>query len=153
TSSANPVVAGQAVTFTATVSALTPGLGVPGGTVTFMDGNVILDTEAVGSGTVTFTTSFAAAGGHVITAVYSGNFTFQASTSQPLTEQVNPPTTQATTTAIGSSALFAVFGQPVTLRASVTAAAGTPTGTVTFRDGNTVLGTAQVNAAGQVALT
>src|SRR5262249_42145386 len=49
------------------------------------------------------------------------------------------------------SALFAVFGQVVTLRASVTAAAGTPTGTVTFRDGNTVLGTAPVNAA-QVAI-
>src|SRR5262249_62230721 len=74
TSSANPVVAGQAVTFTAVVSALTPGLGVPGGTVTFMDGNVILNTVPVGpGGTTSFTTNFAAAGGHVLTAVYNGH--------------------------------------------------------------------------------
>src|SRR5262249_41416885 len=79
------------------------------------------------------------------------NFTFQASTPQALPEQVTAPTPQATTTTIGSSALFAVFGQPVTLRVSVTAQAGVPTGTVTFRDGNTVLGTAPVNA-GQATL-
>src|SRR5262249_36034193 len=128
----------------------------------FMDGNVVLGTVPVSlvqgptalSATSRLTTTFAAAGSHAITAVYNGNATLQASTSQPLTEQVNAPaTTQATTTTIGSSALFAVFGQPVTLRASVASAAGTPTGTVTFLDGNTVLGTAQVNAAGQAALT
>src|SRR5262249_16375094 len=59
----------------------------------------------------------------------------------------------ATTTTLSTSTATAVFGQPVTLRASVTSAAGVPTGTVTFRDGNTVLGTAPVNAAGQAALT
>ena len=71
-SSVNPAVTGQAVTFTATVAAVAPGAGTPTGKVTFMDGNVILGTVAVGAGgTATFTTSFAAAGGHVITAVYS----------------------------------------------------------------------------------
>src|SRR5262249_4008984 len=66
-SSANPAVTGQAVTFTATVGAVAPGAGAPTGTVTFRDGNVVLGTVAVGpGGTATFTTSFAAAGGHLI---------------------------------------------------------------------------------------
>ena len=40
-------------------------------------------------GTATFTTSFAAAGGHAITAFYSGAPNFVASSSQALTEQVS----------------------------------------------------------------
>ena len=38
TSSVNPLVFGQNVTFTATVSAVNPGAGTPTGTVTFLDG-------------------------------------------------------------------------------------------------------------------
>src|SRR5262249_51400951 len=69
TPSVNPAVTGQSVTFTAVVSVLAPGMGVPTGTVTFMDGNVVLGTVPVvpnilGSiGTARITTSFAAAGG------------------------------------------------------------------------------------------
>jgi Ca2+-binding RTX toxin-like protein len=58
----------------------------------------------------------------------------------------------ATTTTLRTSAATAVFGQAVLLRATVNSAAGTPTGTITFRDGNTVLGTAPVNANGQATL-
>jgi hypothetical protein len=55
---------------------------------------VILGTVAVGAdGTAKFTTSFAAAGGHTITAVYSGDPNFAASSSQALTEQVVAATT------------------------------------------------------------
>ena len=83
-SSVNPAATGQAVTFTATVAAVAPGAGTPTGTVTFKDGNVILGTVAVGAGgTATFTTSFAAAGGHVITAVYSGDPNFVGSSQSP----------------------------------------------------------------------
>src|SRR5262249_53379445 len=135
-SSVNPAVTGQAVTFTATVAAVAPGAGTPTGTVTFKDGNVVLGTAPVGAdGTARFTTSFAAASGHVITAVYSGDPNFVGSTSQAFTEQVNAGTTQATTTTLSTSTATAVFGQSVTLTASVTSAAGVPTGTVTFRDG------------------
>src|SRR5262249_2289090 len=88
-SSVNPAGTGQAVTFTATVAAVAPVAGTPTGTVTFKDGDVILRTVAVGSGgAATFTTSFAAAGSHAITAVYSGDNNFAAS-SQTITEQVN----------------------------------------------------------------
>src|SRR5262249_46501195 len=74
-----------------------------------------------------------------------------AASSQALTEQVNAPAATTTTT-LRTSVPTAVFGQPVTLTATVIAQAGAPTGTVTFLDGKTVLGTAQVNAAGQATL-
>jgi hypothetical protein len=66
-------------------------MGLTSGTVTFMDGNVVLGTAQVNpfSGTARLTTSFAAAGGHAITAVYSGDVNFVGSNSQALTEQVS----------------------------------------------------------------
>src|SRR5262249_5801252 len=95
-SSVNPAVTGQAVTFTATVAAVARGAGTPTGSVTFMDGNVVLGTFTVGAdGTAMVTTSFATAGGHAITASYSGDANFAAS-SQALTEQVNAPAPAAT---------------------------------------------------------
>ena len=155
-SSVNPAVTGQAVTFTATVAAVAPGAGTPTGTVTFKDGNVVLGTVAVGAGgTATFTTSFAAAGGHAITAVYSGDPNFVGS-SQALTEQVNAPTTpKATTTALLASANPARVGQAVTFTATVRdpSGTGTPTGTVTFFVGNTVVARVTLDANGQARLT
>src|SRR5262249_2830896 len=91
-SSLNPALTGQAVTFTATVAAVAPGAGAPTGTVTFKDGTVVLGTFAVRpDGTATFTTSFAPAGGHAVTATYSGDANFVSST-QTVTEQVNAVT-------------------------------------------------------------
>ena len=154
-SSVNPAVTGQAVTFTATVAAVAPGAGTPTGTVTFKDGNVVLGTVAVGTGgTATFTTSFAAAGGHAITAVYSGDANFVGS-SQALTEQVNAATTRkATTTALLASANPARVGQAVTFTATVRdpSGTGTPTGTVTFFVGNTVVARVTLDANGQARL-
>src|SRR5262249_55828823 len=150
-SSLNRAGVGQAVTFTATVRG-PAGSGTPTGTVVFMDGNVILGRgEVQADGTATFTTTFAAAGGHAITASYSGDANFAAS-SQALTLQVNTPAPAATNTTLRPSAATVVFGQAETLTATVTAQMGMPTGTVTSRDGTTVLGTAQVNAAGQATL-
>ena len=58
TSSLNPSVFGQSVTFTATVSAASPpGPGTPTGTVTFMDGAAVLGTGNLSAGVATFTTS------------------------------------------------------------------------------------------------
>jgi hypothetical protein len=151
-SSVNPAVTGQAVTFTATVAAVAPGRGTPTGTVTFKDGNVVLGTVAVGTrGTATFTTSFAAAGGHTITAVYNGAPIFVGS-SQSLTEQVNAaPTRKATTTFLFASANPVVVGQAVTFTATVRDPTGTatPTGTVTFFVGNTVVAQVTLDANGQ----
>src|SRR5262249_14974988 len=121
TSSVNPAATGQSVTFTATISVLAPGMGLASRTVTFMVGNVALGTAQVNPsrGTARFRTSFAVARGHVITAVYSGDANFAAS-SQALTEQVNAAATrQATTTALSASVNPAVVGQSVTFTATV----------------------------------
>src|SRR5262249_30284588 len=153
-SSVNPAATGQSVTFTATVSVPAPGMGVPTGTVTFMDGNVVLGTVPVvfnilgSNSTARITTSFAVAGGHAITALYSGDANI-AGSSGALTEQVNAPSTQATTTALVASVNPAMVGQAVTFTATVAAAptaAGVPTGTVTFKDGTVILGTFAVGA-------
>jgi hypothetical protein len=53
-----------------------------------------------------------------------------------------------TTTALSSSPNPSLIGQMVTLTATVTANTGTPTGTVTFRDGSMTLGSATLSASG-----
>jgi hypothetical protein len=68
--SVNPAAIGQTVTITAAVFAPGPGGGNPTGTVTFKDGNAVLGSVTIGTtGVATFTTSFATAGSHAITAV------------------------------------------------------------------------------------
>src|SRR5262249_13622982 len=61
-------------------------------------------------------------------------------------------TAATTTTTLRTSTATAVFGQTELLTASVTSQAGVPTGTVLFKDGNTQLGIAQVDANGQATL-
>ena len=144
-SSANPSVVGQSVTFTATVVASSPGLGIPTGNVTFMDGTSILGTAALSGGTAIFTTPSLALNAHSITAVYAGNSSFARSTSPPLSETVNQ---DATTALMLSSVNPSASGQPVVFTAvAIPAAPGTgvPTGTVTFKDGATVLATETLN--------
>src|SRR5205823_9153493 len=89
----------------------------------------------------TLTTSSLAAGPHTITATYGGDSSFSASPpSDPLTQTVNQA---STTTTLASSLSPSVFGQPVTVTATVAPVApgaGTPTGSVAFSEGNTALG-------------
>ena len=58
-----------------------------------------------------------------------------------------------TTTTLNAAPNPSVPGQVVTCTATVTSASGTPTGTVTFRDGTTILGTGTLNGAGQASFT
>jgi len=138
------------------VAAVAPGAGTPTGTVTFQDGNVVLGTVAVGTGhTATFTTSFAVAGAHVITAVYNGDSNFEAS-RQAFTEQVNAPAARkATTTSLMASANPAVVGQSVTFTATVSdpSRTSTPTGTITFFVGSKVVARVTLDGNGQARFT
>ncbi|HEV2492793.1 MAG TPA: Ig-like domain repeat protein [Terriglobia bacterium] len=60
----------------------------------------------------------------------------------------------ATTTTLGpSSANPSTYGQSVTFTATVTSGAGTPTGSVTFKDGSTTLGSSALNASGVATLS
>jgi VCBS repeat-containing protein len=149
-SSKNPTVFGQAVTFTATVSATSGG---PTGTVTFLDGAASLGTATLDStGAVSFTTSSLAVGNHSITASYSGDSNFNASTSSAFMQIVN---LDVPTVTVSASPNPSVFGQPVVATATVSASApgsGTPAGAVTFLDGLTNLGTANL-VNGQASFT
>jgi hypothetical protein len=90
-SSLNPSTAGQAVTFTATVTT-TGGGGAPTGTVTFNDGGGTLGTGTLAGGIASFTTSSLAVGSHSITAAINGAGSFGQSTSAVLTQAVGTST-------------------------------------------------------------
>jgi hypothetical protein len=144
-SSLNPAVAGQTVTFTALVTSSVAGRT---GSVTFRDGAATLGTGTLNaSGQATFSTSSLAAGTHAITAEYAGDTNFLGSSSSSLSQSVTQTTT---TTTLTSAPNPSTAGQAFTLTATVTSSTGgIPTGTVTFQEGKTVLGSSALNAAGK----
>jgi YVTN family beta-propeller protein len=138
-SSANPSIIDHAVTFTATVTG--PG-GTPTGSVTFKDGSTVLGTGTLTAGVASVTSTTLTQGTNTITATYSGSANLLSSVSTALSQVVNPSTaTVASTTTMTVTPNPAVFGKPVTFTVTVTGTGGTPTGTVTFNDGSTTLGT------------
>lgn len=142
-SSLNPSVLGQSVTFTSKVSC--SASAGPTGSVTFKRLGAVLATVTLGSGaTAMYTTSTLPLGWATITAVYSGDNncgTSNASLSQGVKE--------ATSTVVTSSLNPSVSGQSVTFSATVsTQDGGTPTGTVNFKNGNANLASATLNASG-----
>jgi hypothetical protein len=154
TSSAVTAVHGQSVTLTATVRADAPGGGVPTGTVTFLDGATVLATVMLDAqGQAAYTTSQLSTGSHSITAVYGGDGNFSGLHAVGLTQVVNRATTSVS---LSSDSPAASYGQAVTFTATVSAVApgaGAPTGTVTFRDGDTVLAVVVVDASGRATFT
>ena len=142
TSSLNPSVYGQSVKLTATVTAAYGGPAT--GSVTFKDGTITLGQGTLSGGKASLTTSKLGAGTHSITVVFTVTANFLGSTSSALSEKVNKANTITTLT---SSLNPSTHTQPVTFTVKVTATlTGTPSGTVTFRDGSTVLGTATISA-------
>jgi hypothetical protein len=143
TSSPNPSSVGQAVTFTATVSS-SAGSPPNGEVVTFYNGAAVLGTAPLSAGIASLTTSSLQAGTFTITASYSGDANFAASTSPALRQVVNVTSKSATSTTISSSLNPSAHGQAITFTATVTSTGGTPPigETVTFYNGLNVLGTA-----------
>jgi hypothetical protein len=85
-SSANPIIAGQSATFSATV---TGGNGAATGTVTFTDGAMTLcDMVALSGGAASCTATSLAAGTHSIIASYSGDGAYNAAASAAVNEVV-----------------------------------------------------------------
>ena len=153
TSNANPAHTGQTVTLTANV-AMVAGSTADGaitGQVTFTDGIVTLGVVTVNAaGNAVLNVSTLAVGTHNIVASYAGNTNYASSSSSPLAEVIQI----SSTTTVGSSTNNSTLaGEPATLNATVTSATGIPTGTVTFYDGATILGTAPLNAQGIATLT
>ena len=145
TASATSVPVGTSVTLTATVTPAS-GTPTPTGTVTFKDGASTLGTGTLnGSGVATYTAASLAVGSHGITASYGGDSRNVASVSGAVTVTV---TLGATTTALTASATSIALGSSVTFTATVTGASGVPapTGTVTFMNGTTTLGTGSLSS-------
>ena len=87
TSSSNPALVGQSVTFTVAIES--PAVtAVPTGTVTFTDAGQSLATVPVQNGMAEFTTPFGTTGDHVIVAEYSGDANFQPANSPEFIEHV-----------------------------------------------------------------
>ena len=120
---------GESVTLTAAVTSLG---GVPTGTVEFFDGATSLGSEPLVAGSASINTAALSTGSYSLTAVYSGDGNFLASTSSITTLEVGQA---STTTAVTPSLSPSVFGQAVSFSAQVSAVApgaGIPTGTVQF---------------------
>lgn len=140
-SSLNPSIYGQAVTFTAVV---TSSLGPPpdGETITFAQGQNTLGTAPLSAGSAAFTISTLKAATDAIKAVYAGDWNFAGSKSTPVDQVVTKATT---TTTLVSSPNPSGVGQSVTFTATVVPEfGGTVTGTVGFYNGSTKLGTGKL---------
>jgi hypothetical protein len=129
---------GAGVTLTATV---TGGAGTPTGWVSFQQNGVEIGAAPLNaSGTATFVTAGnlgAASTPYDVAAVYTGNATYALSPSTVHSVTINQATA---TTALTFSANPVATGVNDTLTATITAPVGTtPTGTVSFFDGSTLL--------------
>jgi sugar lactone lactonase YvrE len=151
-SSLSPSVADMPVTLTAVVAG---NGGIPTGTVTFLDGTgagaVTLGTGTLnGQGIAKIITSALAAGQHSIVAIFSGDAKDSSSTSAVLVQTVQ---IAVTTTTIASSLNPSSFAAGVTFTASVATTGNIVSGTVTFSDGQTVLGIASISAGSAIFST
>lgn len=149
----NPAITGQSVSLTATVTSA--NVGVPTGSITFIDGVSPVGTAALSGGKATLSVNSLSAGTHPLTAVYGGDASFGGSTSASVALTVNAATVNPapTTSVLTITPNPAYVGQPVVLTASITSAgAASPTGTFTFKDGATPLGNATINS-GKASLT
>jgi Tol biopolymer transport system component len=148
TSSTNPCVFGQPVTFQAIVSG-----GATGSVQFAVDGTNYGSSVALSGGQATSpSTSTLSLGSHTVTATYAGNGAFLGSNGS-LTQTVNKA---ATSTTVTSSQTPSFINAPVTFTAAVAAGspgAGVPSGTVQFAANGTNLGAPVALSGGQASYT
>jgi len=133
-SSTTPL-AGQAVTFAATVTG-----NDPTGRVVLSDGATIVATADLVSGTASFAPAAFQAGDRTFTAQYQGDHDHGPSTSNAVTVTVPVPVIAATTIDLTTSLSTLDEGDALTLGV-VVSGGGVPGGTVEFRDQGTLIGT------------
>jgi hypothetical protein len=136
-----------------TIAAASGSQGAATGTVTFSDGSTVLGTAAVNvAGAAEFKGSFLSIGSHTITASYSGDASYNASTTSPLQFTVTQVTSAITIfpdgttfcTPVGTSTCAGksdyTAGQAAEFEAVVTGnsafTGAQPTGTMTFQLGS-----------------
>jgi hypothetical protein len=144
---------GTPVTFTATITPASTGSAQPTGTVAFFDGSTLLGSGTVSNDVATFTTTALLGGTSSITATYGGDTFYAASTSPSVAVKITQATT---TTALSFFPASPVLGQDVTLTATITPATTgpvSPTGTVEFFDGSTLLGDGAISNGAATLVT
>jgi hypothetical protein len=147
-SSVNPSAFMQSVTFTATV-APTAGTTVPTGTVQFsVDGANVGGQVTLNSGTATYTISTLAVGLHTVVALYTPDTGNLTGSSGSAGQRVGSLATSTTTLSVAPGTVM--YGDPATLIAAVTPSFAT--GTVSFYEGSTLLGTASLDSTGTAVL-
>src|SRR6185437_9418425 len=136
---------GQAITFTAALSSAS-GTPADGEVVKFADNGIAIGQGTLSGGVASLTTSTLAVGSHSVTATYVGDAIFAASTSSALKFTTSKaPTTTMVTSSLNPSPI----GTVVSFSAQVSSSTGAlPSGTVTFKDGATTLGSGTLNSSG-----
>ncbi len=147
-SAANPIPAGNATTFTATVSAVGSG-AVPTGTITFTltsyTGPTVLGTVNLTGGSGSIASGTLPAGSYTVTAVYNGNTNYTAAESNALAQFAIPQVN------VGDSTTFLV---PVTPTSSGTVSSitvlnqGAPTTEIAVVPGGTCSATGYAATSG-----
>jgi uncharacterized protein (TIGR03118 family) len=125
------------------------GGDVPTGRVVFYENGVPIGSVGLDAGSANLTHAYTVVGTPIITAEYQGSDNLLPSFDQ---RQINVsgPTTITTLAAQPTSASL---GDPVTFTATTQATGAIPAGTVLFKEGDVVLGTAPLNANGIATLT
>ncbi len=137
---------GQTITVSAIVQTIVSGAAAPTGTVSVLENGSIVATAPVGGRITQIPIVDVGPGQHTYTAQYSGDANYAPLSFGSLT-------ISGTTTALVSTPALPVYGQPVTLTATVSSDAGTPAGSVAFLDGSASLGTAQLDGSGVASIT
>ena len=146
--------AGATLTFTAVVSGATQGIPAPTGNVDFYANGEIIGTVTLADGNTTavLTTSQLASGTYEFFAIYDGDGNNAESFSNVIDNDTVGIGTGTITTSLTSSPASPVLGQAVTLTATFTGQfSAAPTGTVSFSNDDTPLGSVTLTPNGNVA--
>jgi hypothetical protein len=146
TSAPNPARFGSAVTLSAVITGV-DGIN-PTGKVVFKEGSMIIGTASISGATATITTTTLATGVHSIVASYLGDDNYTGSTSRPYMQTINQG--EAAIMTIASSINPSAFGTNVVFTATLNPGA---TGTVTFSDGTSILGVANITTSGTASIS
>ena len=144
----SPAAVFSPITFTAKVT----GAGAAAtGSVNFLANGVVIGTSPLSGGTAIFTDSSLAKGSYSFAAEYLGSTVNAASTSAAVSDSIG---LISTVTSVGAASSSGANPQVILVATVVNGSPGpTPTGTVTFYNGATVLGTTALDASGVATIT
>ncbi len=151
TASANPISEGQSETLNVTVSG---GAGYPTGKVALSVAGTAIGSVTLsnGSGKLVASTAGIGPGTYPVLASYPGDSTYGPSSKTiNITVLAGGPSATTTTVSVPGSV---AANQAYTITATVkkTSGSGAPTGTVTFKQGSTTIGTGTLNGSGVATL-